>query len=353
MDTLRMWAAHPGFRWVAAGIVLLVSVPAAWLVAGLALRAAARVLKIELQKPRTAAYNRFKRSLFLWLFLLAIYGSVQLAPFSFELRHIVTKALAVGFTVSLTIFLANLAASGIRHYAKKKDLAVPMTSLTENVARLAVFTVGFLLVLNNVGVQITPLLTALGIGSLAVALALQDTLTGLFSGFYLVASRDFQPGDYIQVVGGREGYIVDIGWRHTHIRELPGNLILVPNAELVKATVVNTYRPSKDLAVLLQVGVAYGSDLEHVERVTVEVARDVMKTVKGGVPEFEPFIRYHTFGASSIDFTVILRGQEFTDQFLIKHEFIKRLQSRYRQERIEIPFPQRVVHLQSATGGSG
>jgi small-conductance mechanosensitive channel len=344
VDTLREWLAEPGLRWLASGVAILVAAPLSWLVAGMFLRVLARVLRIDLEKPPGLLYRRIKRSLFLWMFLLAAYGILQLAPLGFQVRHIATKVLLVGFTISLTIFLANLAAHGIRAYGKRHELALPMTSLTENIARLAVLVVGFLLVLSNVGVQITPLLTALGIGSLAVALALQDTLTGLFSGFYLVASRDFQPGDYVQVVGGREGYIVDIGWRHTHIRELAGNLILVPNAELVKATVVNTYHPSKDLAVLVQVGVGYGSDLEHVERVTVEVARDVQKTVKGGVAEFEPFIRYHTLGDSAIQFTTILRAKEFTDQFLIKHEFIKRLTARYRAEGIEIPFPQRVVH---------
>jgi small-conductance mechanosensitive channel len=99
------------------------------------------------------------------------------------------------------------------------------------------------------------------------------------------------------------------------------------------------------LSVLIPVGVGYRSDLEKVERVTAEVARDVMQTVPGGIPEFEPFIRYHTFGDSGVELNVILRAREFTDQYLIKHEFIKRLHARYRQESIEFPFPQRVVTM--------
>ncbi|MDP9264425.1 MAG: mechanosensitive ion channel, partial [Acidobacteriota bacterium] len=91
------------------------------------------------------------------------------------------------------------------------------------------------------------------------------------------------------------------------------------------------------LAVQVQVGVSYESDLEKVEKITIEVGREVMRQVKGGVPEFEPFLRYHTFGDSSIQCSVTLRGQEFSDQFLVKHEFIKRLQRRYAQEGIKIP----------------
>jgi small-conductance mechanosensitive channel len=99
------------------------------------------------------------------------------------------------------------------------------------------------------------------------------------------------------------------------------------------------------MSVLVQVGVSYGSDLEKVERVTIEVATDVMRNVTGGIPENQPFIRYHTFSDSSINFSVILRGKEFTDQYLIKHEFIKRLQKRYAEEDINIPFPIRTVYL--------
>ena len=99
------------------------------------------------------------------------------------------------------------------------------------------------------------------------------------------------------------------------------------------------------MAVLVDVGVSYGSDLEEVERATVEVAREVMDEVQGGVPGFAPFIRYHTFGDFSITFTVILRAKEFVDQYLIKHEFVKRLHRRYRDEGIEIPFPIRTVYV--------
>jgi small-conductance mechanosensitive channel len=97
----------------------------------------------------------------------------------------------------------------------------------------------------------------------------------------------------------------------------------------------------------VDIGVSYDSDLLKVEEVTKDVARGIMRTISGGVPDFEPFIRYHTFGDSSIKFTVILRGQEFVDQFLIKHEFIKTLQARFREEGIEIPFPIRTVYLQT------
>ena len=124
---------------------------------------------------------------------------------------------------------------------------------------------------------------------------------------------------------------------------LPNNVVLVPNAKLAQAIVTNYYLPDRELAVLVEVGVDYDSDLTQVERVTCEVAKDTLEHVPGGASDFDPFIRYHTFADSSINFTVILRGREFVDQYLIKHEFIKRLHARFDREGIVIPFPIRTV----------
>jgi small-conductance mechanosensitive channel len=100
------------------------------------------------------------------------------------------------------------------------------------------------------------------------------------------------------------------------------------------------------MAVLLDVGVAFDSDLEKVERVTIEVAKEVLASVPGGVTDADPFIRYNAIGESRINFTVILRGKHYTDQYLIKHEFIRSLMKRYREEHIQIPFPIGTVQVQ-------
>ena len=141
----------------------------------------------------------------------------------------------------------------------------------------------------------------------------------------------------------RTDWRVALGRVPTRLRMLANNLVVVPNARLAQAIVVNHHLPSQDLAVLVDGGVDYASDLAHVERVVVDVGRAVMTDVAGGVPAFEPFIRYHTFGDSSIDFTVILRAREFVDQYVIKHEFIKRLHARFNHEGIVIPFPIRTI----------
>jgi small-conductance mechanosensitive channel len=143
---------------------------------------------------------------------------------------------------------------------------------------------------------------------------------------------------------------VDVTWRQTTIKQLPNNIIVVPNALIASAILTNYHLPERELSLIVQVGVAYDSDLEHVERVTREVAMEVEREVEGGVAGYEPLIRFHTFGDSSINFSVIMRGQEFVNQYLLKHEFIKRLHGRYNEEGIEIPFPIRTVVMQGEGG---
>ncbi len=193
--------------------------------------------------------------------------------------------------------------------------------------------------MDSFGVSITPVLASLGVGSLAVALALQPTLENLFSGIQLVMDKPIKVGHFVKLESGEEGYVYKIGWRSTWVRMLPNNVVVIPNKVIVDAKVINYYYPQKELAVLVQVGVHYDSDLEQVERVTIEVGKETLKEVEGGVEDFDPFIRYHTFDNFSINFSVILRAKEFVDNYLIKHEFIKRLHKRYAKEGITIPYP--------------
>ncbi|MFZ5800212.1 MAG: mechanosensitive ion channel family protein [Candidatus Omnitrophota bacterium] len=281
----------------------------------------------------------------LWCMMLGVYLALKASPLSGEWLVFSGKALLVLGVASVTLVLANIASRLVREYSAKIESALPVTSLTQNTSRIVIFLVGVMIILNSLGISITPILATLGVGGLAVALALQDTLSNLFSGFHIIISRQIRIGDFIKLESGEEGYVADINWRMTKIRMLPNNVVLIPNTKLAQALVVNYYQPDKETAVLVNLGVHYDSDLKQVEKVTVEVAREVMKEVAGGVPEFVPFIRYHTFGDFSIGFTVILRAREFVDQYLIKHEFIKRLHERFAKEGIVIPYPIRAVNF--------
>jgi small-conductance mechanosensitive channel len=291
--------------------------------------------------------NRLYRLLETYLFPILIIAALLLIVHTAGLPdRVLTTAhrLLVLFALLLAMFFLTRGALMMLRNLEARYEAVRNIKGPLEIAVKTIFTaVGAMIILDNLGISITPILTTLGIGSLAVAIALQDTLGNFFAGLYIRADRFIEIGQYVRIETGDEGYVHHIGWRSTRIRMLPNNMVIVPNNKIVQSIITNYYMPDPELAVLVQVGVHYNSDLKKVEKVTSEVAKEVLQTVPGGVTSFDPFIRYHTFADSSINFTVILRAREFTDNFLIKHEFIKRLQARYREEGITIPFPIRTI----------
>lgn len=278
---------------------------------------------------------------FIWFVVAGVYGAVFSLPLTPVISGTIQKLLTVIFLYSVTVFLARLAVSFFTLYSQN---ILPSASLLSNLVRIVVFVFGILIILQTIGIQITPILATLGIGGLAVALAFQDTLSNIFSGLYLIISKQVRPGDYVKIETGQEGYVTDITWRNTTIKEITSNIIIVPNTKLGSAIFTNYHLPGKELNLQIHVGVSYDSDLEKVEKVTVEVAKEVMSKI-ADLAEFEPVIRYNKFGEFSIEFIVFLRVNEFLDQALAKHELIKRLHRRYRQEGIEIPFPSRTVYM--------
>jgi small-conductance mechanosensitive channel len=253
--------------------------------------------------------------------------------------------------VAVIIFFDRLLRGLVYHYAGRIELLKASRGIAQGIVRVVVLGLGLLILLDSFGISITPLVASLGIGSLAVALALQPTLENFFSGVQILVDKPIMVGQFIKLDSGEEGYVEKIGWRSCWVRMLPNNTVVIPNKILVSSKILNYYYPQQEMAVLVQVGVHYGSDLEYVEKVTIEVGEEVMKEVAGGVADFKPFIRYHTFNSSSIDFTVILRCREFVDNYLIKHEFIKRLHKRYEEAGIVIPFPIRAVNFSQEKAG--
>ena len=288
--------------------------------------------------------KELNRPFILWSLLIGLYFAVQAANLSTEWFSIIGKLITVIAVVSVTIFLARLSMGLLNMPSGRLRQFLPVSTLTQSLAKIFIYTFGILIILNTLGISVTPLLTAFGLGGLAIALALQETLSNLFAGFYITISKQIRVGDFIKLESGEEGHILDIGWRATRIRMIFNNVVFIPNAKLAQSVITNYYFPEQEMAVLIQVGVHYDSDLEDVERITIEVGKEVMKNVKGGMPEFTPFIRYHTFDDFSINFTVILRAKEFVDNYLVKHEFIKRLHKRYKEEGINIPYPIRAIN---------
>ncbi|MEZ5320189.1 MAG: mechanosensitive ion channel family protein [Vicinamibacterales bacterium] len=217
--------------------------------------------------------SELKKRIPFWILLGGVWFSLAYWVFDPDIETFVKRAVIVLLGVSVSLAAASTVSRMIVQYQAEVAPEVPVTGLTLNLARLFVLGIGLLVVANTVGFQITPILTALGVGGLAVALALQEPLSNLFAGLFISLAGQIRVGDYIKLQSGEEGYVIDLDWRATRVRMLANNVIIVPNSKLSQAIVTNYGLPENEMSVLVQVGVEHASDLEKVERVTVEVAR--------------------------------------------------------------------------------
>jgi len=216
------------------------------------------------------------------------------------------------------------------------------------VVRVIFGAFGTMMVLENLGISLTAVWTTLGVGSVAIALALQDTLSNFFAGVYLRLDHPVRIGDYIKLESGEEGFVVERGWRSTRIKALSNNTIVVPNAKLASAIVTNFSLPDPHMSLLIPVSVNLNSDPQQVENVLVDEASKALETVPGLVRDSAPFARFIPgFGQFSLDFTLICSVRNYVDQYLVQHELRKRIYNRFRDEGIEFPVPQRNVHVSS------
>lgn len=281
-----------------------------------------------------------------WCVAMGLYAGVVTSEMPAKYLLYLSKVIYVILILSVTFAAANLAGRIFRNYVQKSNLPIPTTGLAYGLFKGIIIIIGLLIVLNVLGVSITPLITALGVGGLAVALALQDTLANLFAGIHVLMERSIRVGDFIKLESGQEGYVDDITWRTTRIRMLPNNMVVIPNSKLAQSIVTNYYLPEKRMSLLIPVGVSYSSDPERVEQILVEEAKKAIGEIPGLLREPEPFVRFIPgFGDSSLDFTLICQVQEFVDQYYAQHELRKRIFRRFSEEGVEIPFPHRTVYL--------
>jgi len=278
----------------------------------------------------------------LWSVVLGLWVAVEFAGQTERLSRRLSEQLGlvleVAVILSVTITVANTLSILIQRASERRALGVLITGLGQSVTRGAVYIVGALMLLTALGVQITPLLTALGVGGLAVALALQDTLSNLFAGAHLLADKPIRVGDYVKVADTVEGHVVDIGWRSTRVRMLQNVVVTIPNKKVAESIITNYDLPEPRLALLVRVGVDYGSDPDRIEALVVDEATRAVGEVPGLLGEPAPFVRLIPgFGDFSLDFTLVCQVKSFTDQFLVQHELRKRILRRFRAEGIQFP----------------
>lgn len=217
--------------------------------------------------------------------------------------------------------------------------------LLRRVAFVLVYGLGALLVLDRLGIPINPLLTSLGLGGLAVALAIQPTLANLFAGTYVLTEGVISPGDYIAMEGGVAGYVIEVSWRSTRIRTWENNLIVIPNSRFAETILTNYNEPEPPVNVYLTCGVSYESDLRRVEQTAREVMEQLIAADPNGVQEYGAWFGFESFGDSNVNFWLFIQAKDRLATFELQSALIRDLHARFEEEGIVINYPVRVLHL--------
>lgn len=354
MGAWKVLSRHPGLL-VEPSVVFLVTLGVAWVLRRILLGSLRAWNKRAGGRPGLILAEALRGPTIIWMFILATHLAIESSDLPRKIVDVYGPNLLMAlWAISLTLMFMRVAGDMVRHYGGHIPGALPVTTLTQNLAQLAVLIVGVVLTLGAFGLKITPILTALGVGGLAVALALQDTLSNLFAGFYIAVAGQIRLGDYIKLNSGEEGYVSDISWRSTAVRALSSNMIIIPNSKLSQAIVTNYYLPEKRLSASVQVGVGYGTDVERVERILLEMAVQAAQEIPEMLSEPAPSVSFDPgFGDSSLGFTVNYQVTEFATQFGVRNQLRKRIYKRFQEEKIDMPFPTRTVYLHGAEASNG
>lgn len=277
-----------------------------------------------------------------WCLAVGLYWIIKTIDFSPATKQFFSYVLFTVIVYTIVRVVSRALNAIIEVSTQKSGTAFPKSSLLSTIVNVIIHAMGILVILQYMGISVAPILTAMGVGGMALALGLQETLANIFSGLQLILSKQIHIGDYVRLSSGEEGRATDINFRFTVVQTLGGNSIIIPNKILAAAVLTNYSVPAQEVSVSVEIGVSYDSDLKKVEHVTVEVAREVMEHY-GHDTGSKPLVRFHDFGDSAILFTAILYTNNFARQSLVRHEFIKALTERYRAENIDMPYPMRTI----------
>ncbi len=275
------------------------------------------------------------------LLLAALYASLELFPLPAQFERVGSRLILALVILVVFYFPAKVVILFLRHLGERQPQLERVTQPAIFVLRALFALLAVIIVLENLGISLTAVWTTLGVGSVAVALALQETLSNFFAGLYLLADRPINPGDYVKVDTGQEGYVMRVGWRSSTLRTLPNNVVVIPNSTLAKAVITNYSAPELRMSLGIPVSVAYGTDPVKVEKVLLEVVGEAGRQgLSGLVTDPKPHVRLIPgFGASSLDFTLTVQVRQFAEQFYVQSELRKLILARFEREGIQMPFP--------------
>lgn len=233
----------------------------------------------------------------------------------------------------------------MEYYLEKKNLQNTRGTLQDfipllkKVFLIILIVIGLLVVLHKFNVNVSGIIVSLGVGSLAIALAAQETLSNMIAGFVILIDRPFREGDRIKLPSGEFGDVYEIGMRSTKILDFDNNLIIIPNSELVKSRIQNITYPDYVSRVVVDVEVAYNSDIALTKSILIDIAKKHPLTLQ----DFQPNVFVMGFTINGISLRLISRTADYRNVFQMQSDFREEILKRFSENNIEIPYQQVVV----------
>ena len=360
---VNLWAAGITVTWVdllVSAVIVAVAVIFAFLFSKFMFQRLLRLFIIIGPDFDIRTMNEVKVPAAAMIVLIGLYASLVIHPLPEGVLSAVNKGTAVAAILIAAYMAQRVVAAAlmwVQDYLGSNATTEPpdwILPVARRVAMVVIVAMALMLSLDILGVNISPLIAGLGIGGLAVALALQPTLSNLFAGTYVMTEDVVDPGDYIEMENGITGYVVDVNWRSTRLRTWGNNLVVIPNSRFAETIITNYSKPEENINVYLTCGVAYESDLQRVEAVSIEVMQKVEREHPGVVQDYGVYFGYDTFGESNVDFWLFMQAKNRLDSFEVRSELIKQLHARLTDEGITINYPVRTLHFpdgQAPPGG--
>ncbi|MBS3067060.1 mechanosensitive ion channel family protein [Candidatus Micrarchaeota archaeon] len=275
--------------------------------------------------------------------ILAFYEDVQFYGVALTNLYLISLFILVAFTINrlidaLLVWYGKEIAIARK---QKKEEAFPFV---RNVVKVLIYIAFLVIILERLGIEVAPLIAGLGIVGLAVALALQDTLSNFFAGIHILADRPVREGDYVRLENNMEGTIERIGWRSTKLKRLDNNEVIIPNAKLAQSTIINFSVPNEKTGMLYEIGVDYNEDIDKVEKIIYNALKKVQNEHPDFVKDSEPWVRFDKFGDYALIFKYGYMVNNFLAQFSVLKTVNKELFYEFKKNKINIPFPVRTIY---------
>jgi len=296
--------------------------------------------------------KRVTPSVSLLLTFLGIYFAFRTLPLHEKIFRLLSGGLYVSIVVIVCILIYRVLHESLLWYAERQQdgengvFSRQMAPIVEKVTMLFIIGGALMVVLKHFNYDILSLVTALGIGSLAIGMAAKDTLAHVISGFTLMIDRPFRIGDRIQLASGQVGDVQDIGLRSTKIKTLDNQLLIIPNSDLCNTILTNQAFPDNRIKGRINVGVSYGSDADQVKELLVQLALEVEDVLQDPVPE----AFFVSFGDSALNMSLFFWVEEYAKLFATTDKINSKILARFREQGIEIPFPIRTIKLNHEQG---